>query len=191
MAKRVAFFAMAGGALSCLAAACVLCLAAGCEKEKNKVPERVWIAAVAYCERLKECDGSWFASAYGSVEHCADIHTKYLPWDEYSQECIEAKVAAFECEASAPCIGGEEECHLQHQLKSYLCDHLDTATYGLMCGSLDNGSSYWDECSDACPLNDYIMAWCLCSADTADYCNCGGQQCADGEHCCYCEPNWL
>jgi hypothetical protein len=167
--------------LCCVALGSVLCLAGACEDEV-KVPDRVWDAAMAVCERWKGCDGSDFADRYTSVEECADLYTKYFPWDEYTEECIEAHIASFECVAAAPCFGWSDECHFPAQLRSYHCWRYDTSEWGVVCG--DPSSADWqEECDWQCGP-EYESH--LCSEQTPDYCQCGDEQCAQGEYCCTC-----
>jgi hypothetical protein len=166
----------------CVALGVVLCLAGSCLDKPHMVPERVWDAALADCERSKECDGGRFAEYYTSVENCADVRTKYFPWDEYTEECTEAWIVSFECLAAAPCFDRMAACHLQQQIRGYHCWRFDTSEWGVVCG--DRSAADWKaECEWHCGS---AHEWALCSDQTPDYCQCGDDQCAQGEHCCTC-----
>ncbi|MDY0004407.1 MAG: hypothetical protein RBU30_24110, partial [Polyangia bacterium] len=113
--------------LTVVALCCPLMILGGCQERVVRVPDRVWDAAMAYCEHRRTCSGYRFFEYYTSIEDCADIMTKYFPWDRYTEVCIEAHIATFECEAAEPCYPEPYSCDLPNQLRSYHCWRFDTA----------------------------------------------------------------
>lgn len=166
----------------------IACCAAGAclEKKPQEVPPRVWEAAIASCENYQRCYPGEFADRYTSFEQCADVRTKHFPWEDYTQECVEAWIAVLNCNAEGQCYGTpSDECELAVHLRSYHCWRYNTSYYGVMCG--DPSSEQWrEECQMLCGPWGHEFESVLCSEHTPDYCVCGGERCAEGEYCCSC-----
>jgi hypothetical protein len=150
------------------------------------VPERLWDAVRARCARTQSCDPGLFAQAYASLDDCADESTGNVDWSERGEACVDAETAWNMCIAQMPCkVSGTVSCKRERDLVSFHCLSLDTNQFGTGCLKAPG-----DECEQACSRQ---TAWepLTCSSETPGFCTCGGQQCKQGELCCYCPPSGI
>ena len=158
--------------------------ATGCEEDG--IPKSVRVAATACCERWIECDHDAYG---GSVEECVQVTIGYIDWGAKSRDCIDARIACWECRASAPC--DSDPCELTCSLTGYNCRRADTGRYGVMCFATKDPEGLWrDECYERCYAEygpDTLIGGAPCTAETPDWCDCGVHECGSGWYCCYCD----